>query len=39
VFTTGASAASHVAHKNVTWRFLLPLALAGMAGGALGAMS
>jgi uncharacterized membrane protein YfcA len=37
VFTTGASAASHVAHRNVTWRFLLPLALAGMAGGALGA--
>lgn len=37
VFTTGASAASHVAHKNITWRFLLPLALAGMTGGALGA--
>lgn len=37
VFTTGASAVSHAAHKNVTWRFLLPLALAGMLGGALGA--
>jgi uncharacterized membrane protein YfcA len=37
VFTTGASAASHAAHRNVTWRFLLPLALAGMIGGGLGA--
>lgn len=37
VFTTAASAGSHVAHKNVRLRLLLPLALAGMAGGALGA--
>ena len=37
VFTTAASASSHIAHKNVDWRFLLPLALAGMTGGALGA--
>jgi uncharacterized membrane protein YfcA len=37
VFTTAASASSHVAHRNITWRFLIPLALAGMIGGALGA--
>jgi uncharacterized membrane protein YfcA len=29
VFTTAASASSHVAHKNVDWRFLLPLASPG----------
>ena len=37
VFTTAASAGSHIAHKNVNWRFLVPLAGAGMIGGALGA--
>ncbi len=37
VFTTGASAASHVAHKNVSWRIFLPLAAAGVAGGIAGA--
>jgi uncharacterized membrane protein YfcA len=37
VFTTAASAGSHIAHKNVDWRFLLPLAVAGMIGGVLGA--
>jgi hypothetical protein len=37
VFTTAASASSHIAHKNVDWRFLLPLAVAGVIGGVLGA--
>jgi uncharacterized protein len=37
VFTTAASASSHVAHRNVDWRLFLPLAAAGMVGGALGA--
>ena len=37
MFTTAASAGSHIAHRNVNWRFLVPLALAGMIGGALGA--
>ena len=37
VFTTAASAGSHIAHKNVDWRFLLPLATAGVIGGAFGA--
>ena len=37
VFTTAASAGSHIVHRNVNWRFLLPLAGAGMVGGALGA--
>jgi uncharacterized membrane protein YfcA len=37
VFTTAASAGSHIAHRNVNWRFLVPLAGAGMIGGALGA--
>ncbi len=37
VFTTAASASSHVAHKNVRWKMLWPLALAGMAGGSIGA--
>lgn len=37
VFTTAASAGSHIAHKNVEWRLLLPLALAGVVGGILGA--
>lgn len=37
VFTTAASAGSHIAHRNVNWRFLLPLAGSGMVGGVLGA--
>lgn len=37
VFTTGASAASHVWHKNVEWRLFIPLAIAGVIGGCLGA--
>lgn len=37
VFTTAASATSHVAHRNVEWRLLVPLALAGVVGGVLGA--
>ena len=37
VFTTGASAGSHVLHKNVEWRLLVPLAVAGVIGGCLGA--
>jgi hypothetical protein len=37
VFTTAASAGSHVWHKNVDWRLFLPLACAGVIGGVLGA--
>ncbi len=37
VFTTAASAGSHVWHRNVDWRLLAPLASAGVAGGVLGA--
>ncbi|HEY0102753.1 MAG TPA: sulfite exporter TauE/SafE family protein [Brevundimonas sp.] len=37
VFTTAASAGSHVLHKNVEWRLLVPLAVAGVIGGCLGA--
>jgi uncharacterized membrane protein YfcA len=37
VFTTGASAASHMRHKNVNWRLFFPLAFGGIAGGVLGA--
>jgi len=37
VFTTAASAGSHVAHRNVDWRLLVPLAAAGIIGGCLGA--
>lgn len=37
VFTTAASAGSHIAHRNVDWRLLLPLAAAGIIGGCLGA--
>lgn len=37
VFTTAASAGSHVWHRNVDWRLLLPLAVAGVVGGCLGA--
>ena len=37
VFTTAASATSHVAHKNIEWRLFLPLVIAGIIGGILGA--
>ncbi|HYC75383.1 sulfite exporter TauE/SafE family protein [Brevundimonas sp.] len=37
VFTTAASAGSHVWHRNVDWRLLLPLAVAGVIGGCFGA--
>ncbi|KQY89532.1 sulfite exporter TauE/SafE family protein [Brevundimonas sp. Root1423] len=37
VFTTAASAGSHIAHRNVDWRLLVPLAIAGVIGGCLGA--
>ncbi|WP_297803280.1 sulfite exporter TauE/SafE family protein [uncultured Brevundimonas sp.] len=37
VFTTAASATSHVAHRNIDWRLFLPLTIAGVLGGILGA--
>lgn len=37
VFTTAASAGSHVWHRNVDWRLLTPLATAGVIGGCVGA--
>ena len=37
VFTTGASAVSHAANRNVTWRLFWPLMIAGVIGGASGA--
>lgn len=37
VFTTAASAGSHAWHRNVEWRLLAPLAVAGVIGGVLGA--
>lgn len=37
VFTTAASAGSHVVHRNVNWRLLALLGLGGVTGGALGA--
>ncbi|MCO8030953.1 sulfite exporter TauE/SafE family protein [Brevundimonas diminuta] len=37
VFTTAASAGSHAWHKNVEWRLMVPLAVAGVIGGVLGA--
>jgi len=37
VFTTAASAGSHIWHKNVEWRLFIPLSIAGMVGGAMGA--
>ncbi len=37
VFTTAASAGSHVWHRNVEWRLFVPLAVAGVVGGVLGA--
>ncbi|SHI56279.1 sulfite exporter TauE/SafE family protein [Wenxinia saemankumensis] len=36
VFTTGASASSHVWHRNVNWRLLAVLAPAGILGGLVG---
>jgi uncharacterized protein len=36
-FTTGASGASHMMHKNVDWRLFLRLAPAGVVGGVMGA--
>lgn len=36
VFTTGASAASHIAHRNVDWRLFRRLAPAGIVGGLIG---
>lgn len=37
VFTTGASAASHIYHRNVDWRMVARLGVAGVLGAVLGA--
>jgi uncharacterized membrane protein YfcA len=37
VFTTGASAASHIYHRNVDWRLVRRLGVAGLLGAILGA--
>jgi uncharacterized membrane protein YfcA len=37
VFTTGASGAWHVFHRNVDWRLTMKLGIAGVAGAVLGA--
>lgn len=37
IFTTGASAASHIANRNVDWRLVLRFGVAGVAGAVLGA--
>jgi len=37
IFTTGASAASHIYHRNVDWRLVLRLGVTGALGAALGA--
>ena len=37
IFTTGASAASHIYHRNVDWRFVWRLGVAGVLGAILGA--
>ena len=37
VFTTAASAGSHVANKNVNWKLFIPLTAGGCVGGVLGA--
>lgn len=37
IFTTGASAASHIYHRNVDWRLVRRLGLAGVIGAVLGA--
>ncbi|MBU2167313.1 MAG: sulfite exporter TauE/SafE family protein [Alphaproteobacteria bacterium] len=38
VFTGAASALSHIAHRNVDFKMLVPLAIAGMIGGVVGAL-
>jgi uncharacterized membrane protein YfcA len=37
IFTTGASAASHIYHRNVDWRLVLRLGIPGVLGAVLGA--
>ena len=37
VFTTGASAASHIYHRNVDWRMVTRMGVTGVLGGILGA--
>jgi len=37
IFTTGASAASHIYHRNIDWRLVSRLGVAGVLGAALGA--
>ena len=37
VFTTGASGASHIYHRNVDWRLVVRLGIAGVLGAVLGA--
>jgi uncharacterized protein len=37
IFTTGASAASHIYHRNVNWRLVTRLGIAGVIGAVLGA--
>src|ERR1051325_5798104 len=37
IFTTAGSAASHIWHRNVDWRFVLRLGVAGALGAVLGA--
>jgi len=37
IFTTGASGAWHVFHRNVDWRLMIRLGVAGVAGAVLGA--
>src|SRR6266545_7941870 len=37
IFTTGASAASHIYHRNVDWRLVARLGVAGVLGAILGA--
>ena len=39
IFTTAASGASHVFHRNVDWQLVARLAPAGMIGGAIGAFA
>src|SRR5881275_2528562 len=36
-FTTAASGASHILHKNVNWKLFARLVIPGMIGGAIGA--
>ena len=37
IFTGGASAASHIAHRNILWPLFWPLAIGGVVGGVVGA--